>query len=91
MRRSHLLIPSAVVLLFGSCAFSQTVPSVKQEAKDSHCSNILEHQRDDDAIMAKLENCLNAVNPNVPKTTYDCKGNSHVAGPGLNGVKNLVA
>ena len=38
--------------------------------------NIIAHQHDADAVIAKLDECLKAANPNVPHTVYSCKGQS---------------
>lgn len=40
-------------------------------------NKILTNQLDPDAVIAKLDEILKAVNPNLPVTTYDCAGNSH--------------
>jgi hypothetical protein len=101
------------LLVAGAYGLSQTPPSVKQEAKDSVCSNIvalsgnvsincssltpaqrklienipavlnkiLANQLDPDVVMAKLDEILKAVNPNLPSKTYFCNGQWRTAGP----------
>jgi len=44
--------------------------------------NIIAHQNDVDAVMAKLDDCLKTINPNLPTKTYFCNGQWRVAGPG---------
>lgn len=45
-------------------------------------NKILANQLDPDAVMAKLDEILKAVNPNIPARTYFCNGQSRTAGPG---------
>jgi len=45
-------------------------------------NKILANQLDPDAVMAKLDEILKAVNPNIPAKTYFCNGQWRVAGPG---------
>jgi hypothetical protein len=45
-------------------------------------NKILANQLDPDAVMAKLDEILKAVNPNVPARTYFCDGQWRTAGPG---------
>jgi hypothetical protein len=45
-------------------------------------NKILENQLDPDAVMAKLDEILKAVNPNLPAKTYFCNGQWRMAGPG---------
>jgi hypothetical protein len=97
------------------CGFCQT-PSVKQESKDSTCSNIvalagnvdikcssltpaqrkiiegipailskiLANQLNTEAVMAKLDEILKAINPNIPSKTYFCDGIWRTSGPSAN-------
>jgi hypothetical protein len=45
-------------------------------------NKILANQLDPDAVMAKLDEILKAVNPNIPAKTYFCNGQWRTAGPG---------
>jgi hypothetical protein len=45
-------------------------------------NKILANQLDPDAVMAKLDEILKAVNPNIPSRTYFCDGKWRTAGPG---------
>jgi hypothetical protein len=45
-------------------------------------NKILANQLDPEAVMAKLDEILKAVNPNVPTKTYFCNGLWRTAGPG---------
>ena len=47
-------------------------------------NKILSNQMDPDAVMAKLDEILKAVNPNIPAKTYFCNGQWRTAGPGAN-------
>src|SRR6266513_3183142 len=47
-------------------------------------NKILANQLDPEAVMAKLDEILKAVNPNVPVKTYFCNGQWRTAGPGKN-------
>src|SRR5258708_37338250 len=47
-------------------------------------NKILANQLDPDAVMAKLDEILKAVNPNIPAKTYFCNGQWRTAGPGAN-------
>jgi len=47
-------------------------------------NKILANQIDPDAVMAKLDEILKAVNPNIPAKTYFCNGQWRTAGPGAN-------
>jgi hypothetical protein len=47
-------------------------------------NKILANQLDTDAVMAKLDEILKAVNPNLSTTTYDCDGNQRIVGPAPN-------
>jgi len=48
-------------------------------------NKILANQLDPEAVMAKLDEILKAVNPNARATTYTCSGNqSRSSGPGKN-------
>lgn len=47
-------------------------------------NKILANQLDPEAVMAKLDEILKAVNPNVPAKTYFCNGMWRTAGPGKN-------
>ena len=45
-------------------------------------NKILADRLDPDAVMAKLDEILKAVNPNIPARTYFCDGKWRTAGPG---------
>ncbi len=45
-------------------------------------NKILANQVDPEAVMAKLDEILKAVNPNIPARTYRCDGRWQTAGPG---------
>jgi len=45
-------------------------------------NKILANQLDPDAVMAKLDEILNVVNPNIPRRTYFCDGKWRTSGPG---------
>src|ERR1700682_3389439 len=47
-------------------------------------NKILANQLDPDAVMAKLDEILKAINPNMPVKTYFCNGQWRTAGPGPN-------
>jgi hypothetical protein len=47
-------------------------------------NKILANQLDPNAVMAKLDEILKAVNPNIPAKTYFCNGQWRTAGPGAN-------
>jgi len=47
-------------------------------------NKILANQVDPETVMAKLDEILKAVNPNVPAKTYFCNGQWRTAGPGAN-------
>jgi hypothetical protein len=51
------------------------------ESIPSLLRNIIAHQREADAVLARLDECLKAVNPNLPKKTYMCKGGWTMEGP----------
>jgi hypothetical protein len=53
-------------------------------------NKILANQLDPDVVMAKLDEILHAVNPNVPKTIYDCRGNWSTEGPAPNGFHQMT-
>jgi hypothetical protein len=56
--------------------------SKEQGAKMLEILNkILANQLDPDAVMAKLDEILKAVNPNIPVRSYLCNGLSRSAGP----------
>ncbi len=42
---------------------------------------ILKNHLDTDAVMAKLDEILNAINPNLPVKTYYCEGDWKIIGP----------
>src|SRR5258708_16779170 len=44
-------------------------------------NKILANQLDPDAVMAKLDEILKAVNPNIPAKTYFCNGRWKTSGP----------
>ena len=52
-------------------------------------NKILENQIDPDAVMAKLDEILKAVNPNVPAKIYFCNGAWRTAGPGARAALEL--
>lgn len=45
-------------------------------------NKILENRIDTDVVIAKLDEILKAVNPNIPAKTYFCNGQWRIAGPG---------
>ncbi len=47
-------------------------------------NKILANQLDPQAVMTKLDEILNAVNPNVPAKAYFCDGHWRTMGPGAN-------
>lgn len=47
-------------------------------------NKILANELDPNAVMAKLDEILAAVNPNRPAVTYSCEGRWQTAGPGVN-------
>jgi hypothetical protein len=47
-------------------------------------NKILANRIDSDAVMAKLDEILHAVNPNLPKKAYFCNGGWTSSGPGVN-------
>ncbi len=47
-------------------------------------NKILQNQLDPQAVIAKLDEILKAVNPNLPTRTYFCNGQWRTAGPGKN-------
>lgn len=53
-------------------------------------NKILANQLDPEAVMAKLDEILKAVNPNVPVKTYFCNGMWRTAGPGQNAGMEII-
>lgn len=49
-------------------------------------NKILSNQMDADAVLAKLDEILKAVNPNLPVKTYFCNGMWKTVGPSANAV-----
>ena len=53
-------------------------------------NKILANQLDPNAVMAKLDEILKTVNPNLPTKTYFCNGQWRTVGPGPNIALNVV-
>jgi hypothetical protein len=53
-------------------------------------NRILANQLDPKAVMAKLDEILKAVNPNLPTKTYFCNGEWHTVGPSAGAVQQIT-